>query len=409
MSQLGLGPSKITSPPHPAQQQFFSSPLARAPSPVLPDSEALISVELTFVSGLCPGHDGQPLQIAAIQFNNLDIIANQETIVELLAFGRRVFPPSKTVPNPPIEKETEVKNESADRQSLGDDLTISGTLPTKTEATFDFHRLNILLLRAVVKDGVLTGRKICTATMMQAKIKATVGEELTVEGSLGGIQIVDLTPEGQKHQRILSLGADPLANDTFADMTADLYGYTTPHFNNDNTAFSFSVKRSLQTSSPDCIDVKVRLASVWYTHSPLLVLELQSCATEFKQYLTNLARSIKSAATEMAMGFVHARAEALAQSLSMSGRLSASLYGGSNPDVSSPKKRRRSFTQSVETLGNTPYTPYSPGDDDLFEPIDVKLDVVLNTPVIVIPMSPTSDQVFVAHLGKITVSTFFYL
>lgn len=91
----------------------------------------------------------------------------------------------------------------------------------------------------------------------------------------------------------------------------------------------------------------------------------------------------------------------------MSGRLSASLYGGSNPDVSSPKKRRRSFTQSAETLWNTPHTPYSPVDDELFEPIDVKLDVVLDTPVIVLPTSPSSEQVFVAHLGKITVSNEF--
>lgn len=57
----------------------------------------------------------------------------------------------------------------------------------------------------------------------------------------------------------------------------------------------------------DGVDVKVRLASVWYTHSSLLVKELQSCATDFKQYLSNLARSIKSAATEMAIGLVHAR------------------------------------------------------------------------------------------------------
>lgn len=86
----------------------------------------------------------------------------------------------------------------------------------------------------------------------------------------------------------------------------------------------------------------------------------------------------------------------------MSGRLSASLYGGSAFDISSPKKRRRSFTQSVETLGNTPYTPYSPADDDVLD-IDIRLDVVLDTPVIILPVSPTSDQVFVAHLGKITV------
>jgi hypothetical protein len=57
----------------------------------------------------------------------------------------------------------------------------------------------------------------------------------------------------------------------------------------------------------DCAEIKVRMASVWYTHSPQFVTELQSCATEFKQYLTNVARSIKSAATEMAMGLVHAR------------------------------------------------------------------------------------------------------
>ena len=96
----------------------------------------------------------------------------------------------------------------------------------------------------------------------------------------------------------------------------------------------------------------------------------------------------------------------MAQSLSMSGRLSASLYGGSNFDISSPKKRRRSFTQSAETLGNTPYTPYSPVDDDVLDSIEIRLDVVLDTPVIILPMSPTSDQVFVAHLGKITVKLY---
>lgn len=53
------------------------SPILRAVSPVIPDTEALICVELTFVSGSCPGHGGQPLQIAAIQFNNLDIIGKE--------------------------------------------------------------------------------------------------------------------------------------------------------------------------------------------------------------------------------------------------------------------------------------------------------------------------------------------
>lgn len=74
-----------------------------------------------------------------------------------------------------------------------------------------------------------------------------LGEDLVVEGSLGGIQIVDLTPEGMKHQRILSLGADPLGNETIADLSAGLYSLS--HYNSDKTAFSFSVKRSLQSGA----------------------------------------------------------------------------------------------------------------------------------------------------------------
>lgn len=49
------------------------------------------------------------------------------------------------------------------------------------------------------------------------------------------------------------------------------------------------------------------MASVWYTHCPQLIAELQCCVTEFQQYLTKLARSIKTAATEMAIGLVQAR------------------------------------------------------------------------------------------------------
>lgn len=70
MPQMGMfipksPPCFASPPPGPAIHPLL---------PELPDSEALIIVELTFISGLCPGHDGQPLQIAALQFNNLDVI-----------------------------------------------------------------------------------------------------------------------------------------------------------------------------------------------------------------------------------------------------------------------------------------------------------------------------------------------
>jgi vacuolar protein sorting-associated protein 13D len=273
-----------------------------------------------------------------------------------------------------------------------------------TELTFDFHRLNVLLLRGVVRDGVLYGKKICTATMSDAKIQATVGGTVEVEGSLGGLQVLDLTPEGQMHQRIISVGRNPLL-----ETMHPLYTMSTPH-DDDRTAFSFKVVRSLEvTNDKDAADVTIRMASLWYTHSPQFVMELQSCASEFKQYLSNLARSIRTAATDMALGLVHARAEALAQSLYMNARLSTSIYGSalSFSECSSPRKRRRSssmdpsgFSSARDTI---PQTPYSPADEDNLI-IDLRLDVELDSPVVVVPQASNSPKVFVAHLGKISIN-----
>ncbi|KAJ8964860.1 hypothetical protein NQ314_004578 [Rhamnusium bicolor] len=362
----------------------------------LPDAEALITIEVVLVTGQ------EPVQIANIQFNNLDIIANQETIVELMGFIRRVFPKSQKPMGHSIPSFIP-SSVSQSAESLLDDSSDShmGT----TELTFDFHRLNVLLLRGVVKDGCLYGKKICTATMSEAKIQATVSGKLEVEGSLGGLQVLDLTPEGHMHQRIVTVGRDPLL-----DAPHPIYMMSVPQEDN-RTAFSFKIIRNLKKlNDKDSADIIVRMASLWYTHSPQFVVELQSCATEFKQYLSNLARSIRTAATDMALGLVHARAEALAQSLNMNKRLPGSIYGSalSFSESASPNRRRRrsssnepsGYTSAKDTI---PQTPYSPADDDDFI-IDLKLDIELDSPVVVLPRSSNSTQVFVAHLGKINVT-----
>lgn len=465
-------PPMITSP------QFIAGGLSARASYIGLDTfdhEALITIEILLVSPDCPTNNDpsdtsprETLQIVSVQFNNLDIIANQETIVELIGFTRRVFPmkQSKRHPGPHVPRSSSPSGRSSAHPrtdnpphspSPGSSAQIHHSHPmahqghiassatARTELTFDFHRLNVLLLRAVLKDNVHVGRKIATATMSEAKIHATIGHQLVVGGSLGGLQVLDLTPEGQKHQRILSLGKDPLVSERVPDLAtclgADLYSMGQANASvcveeKQVQAFSFSVSRSLggiSASGPslpagpsanqqdsDAVDVKIRMASVLYTHSPCLVNELGSCASEFKQYLSNLASSIKSAATEMALGLVHARAEALAQSLYMSSRLSASFYGGSGSELSSPKRRRRSVSRSSEVYESMPttanpsvcntkgnVTPTSPGEgeeDSLSSATELKLDVVLDTPVVVMPRSSTSAEVLVAHLGKISIN-----
>lgn len=163
----------------------------------------------------------------------------------------------------------------------------------RTEISFDFHRLNVLILRAVMRDNHMVGRKVGTFTMSEAKIHATLGSDIRVEGSLGGLQIIDLTPEGISHQRILSVGKDPLTEplnipptqDLLSSLTQEVYGlaqhpkvgYTV----DDQQALSFFVSRNLSAT----VTIRVRMASVWYTHCARFMQELNWCATEFKHYL----------------------------------------------------------------------------------------------------------------------------
>jgi vacuolar protein sorting-associated protein 13D len=97
-----------------------------------------------------------------------------------------------------------------------------------------------------------------------------------------------------------------------------------------------------------------------------------------------LAKSIKEKATDMALGLVQLRTGDLAKNAQ---------------DVSnSPRRVKRQRTISLTKL-----------QDDLIitsSSVKISLDIVLNTPVLIVPRSSSSPQVLVAHLGKISISNY---
>ena len=91
--------------------------------------------------------------------------ANQETVVEILQFLQRAFPstPAETiqVPGQQVPPRTESKLINTGRYKL--------------QTNFDFHRLNILLVRGVIgKDGQQCARKIATATASEARVNLAI-------------------------------------------------------------------------------------------------------------------------------------------------------------------------------------------------------------------------------------------
>lgn len=243
-------------------------------------------------------------------FHSKTFTANQETIVELMGFANRVFPRRDTKArftdntdanrfkrDPPTTVDCTPSNpdpKSVSEKETCSEAPAANVLTMRTEITFDFHRLNVLVLRAVMRDTYMVGRKVGTFTMSEAKIHATLGNDIRVEGSLGGLQVIDLTPEGISHQRILSVGKDPLTEapiqpthnqDLLSSLTQEVYGMSQHHKNSftmeDQQALSFFVTRNLSAS----VTIRIRMASVWYTHCARFMQELNWCATEFKHYL----------------------------------------------------------------------------------------------------------------------------
>lgn len=213
-----------------------------------------------------------------------------------MGFAKRVFP--KRDANYHHATKTAMTNDAdavdaqSDFASAAPNIGAADKATIRTEITFDFHRLNVLVLRAVKRDNFSVGRKVGTFTMSEAKIHATLGAAITVEGSLGGLQVIDLTPEGVSHQRILSVGKDPLteptsmpAQDLLSSLTQEVYGCIglpkTEFSHEAEQALSFFVSRDLTAS----VTIRIRMASVWYTHCARFMQELSWCATEFKHYL----------------------------------------------------------------------------------------------------------------------------
>ena len=108
-------PSTSPAPPTGADLSIALSSLDTPPShrgvasPVqmndILDPAALISIDVMLVSPACPTlEEDEELRIINIQFNSLDVIANQETIIELIGFFRRVFPPNQTAYRPSYSK-----------------------------------------------------------------------------------------------------------------------------------------------------------------------------------------------------------------------------------------------------------------------------------------------------------------
>ena len=218
---------------------------------------------------------------------------------------------------------------------------------------FECHYLNLVLLRtksAIIADN--DASKLATASLNGCQITIKVcSNEVGIDGKLEGLQVVDLVTDetSNRHKRVVSLGrATPLIEDSFSgsriSKMLDI---------NDEKALFFSIRRLI---SQNILKINIEMASLLYVHSSRLIYELTLCSQNLKKYMNVFSERVKAAATEVALGMV---------------------------------------TKS-KTITNS----RSKNSGHFIE--DFRLNVYLQTPVIILPTSPSSYEVIVSHLGHIS-------
>ncbi|XP_035998092.1 vacuolar protein sorting-associated protein 13D isoform X2 [Fundulus heteroclitus] len=352
-------------------------------SSFLKDQDALIRLEYQFVSSDCPSMNlDNSLQVTSIQVNNLDIILNPETMVELLNFLQKSFPKEESAPS---AQECPAQLSSEEEEQ---DRAYQVTYDQNKEVTVEIHRLNLLLLRTVSSGTALgvekKGLKIATASISDTKVNVSLRSHLDISGSLGSMQLLDLTQEAGRSQFVVSIGS---VGDGGGGSSSP-EGLPFPSAGgreSPSDALSFQLK---EKSHGEC-SLKLQMASLHYNHSAKFLRELSLSANELEDGFRSM---LKNAATTVSTVLASKTAE-------YSGRVSL---------FETPSRRTRAAAQSWS------YSFDNEEDVSMEEPesaldtffVKLTLNISIDSPVVSVPRRPGHQELLVGHLGSIAIQNF---
>ncbi|XP_069775082.1 intermembrane lipid transfer protein VPS13D isoform X2 [Narcine bancroftii] len=341
-----------------------------SPSSTAQDQDVLIKLEYQFVSSDCPSMNlDSSLQVMSLLVNNLDIILNPETMVELIGFLQKSFPKVKEAASPESPL-TDPAMSFEKRES------IQSTYDQNTQVAIEIHRLNVLLLRTVgLTNGEKLGRKIATASINGTKVNVSMGSRFEMNGSLGCLQLVDLTQDEVKNHFVVSIG-----NTEEYEIISD-FGLFQSIFIKSETDINHSEALSFKVieHSKEEFMLSLHMASLHYNHSPKFLKELTLSIDELED---NFQSMLKSAASKVSTVLVNKTAE----------------YSEMVLLFEKPRKSRGVFE-----LDDDVDVRMEPPEHN---PVKLILNINIESPVVAIPRKPGSCELLVGHLGRTSIQNF---
>uniref|UniRef100_A0A2I2YK25 Vacuolar protein sorting 13 homolog D n=1 Tax=Gorilla gorilla gorilla TaxID=9595 RepID=A0A2I2YK25_GORGO len=336
------------------------------------EQESLIKLEYQFVSSECPSMNlDSTLQVISLQVNNLDIILNPETIVELIGFLQKSFPKEKDDLSPqPLMTDFE--------RSFREQGTYQSTYEQNTEVAVEIHRLNLLLLRTVgMANGEKYGRKIATASIGGTKVNVSMGSTFDMNGSLGCLQLMDLTQDNVKNQYVVSIGNSV----GYENIISDIGYFESVFVRMEDAALTEALSFTfVERSKQECF-LNLKMASLHYNHSAKFLKELTLSMDELEE---NFQSMLKSAATKVTTVLATKTAE----------------YSEMVSLFETPRKTREPFIlEENEIYGFDLASSH-------LDTVKLILNINIESPVVSIPRKPGSPELLVGHLGQIFIQNF---
>ena len=214
-------------------------------------------------------------------FSNLDVVFNAKSWVTILNFLYKLKKPSTGAPKAKMDlNEDGVFSDTLNERSLKAHRSVmhfginQSDLEEKTGRIYvniDFKKLNVLLMRHMVKFDTQIGRKLATVTMQGAHVetgfqpqndlKQNNDVKIDVSGSIASLQMQDLTSTknlSTSHgYEILSVGMHDLVSVESAEKSS-----IASHFSDEQIrALSFNFKQMV-TKSPKKLRLEAEEASI---------------------------------------------------------------------------------------------------------------------------------------------------
>ncbi|KAM8927222.1 intermembrane lipid transfer protein VPS13D [Pelodytes ibericus] len=357
----------------PSDPCHFDSKFTSLENITLKDQESLIRLEYQFVSSECPSMNlDSSLQVMTVQVNNLDIILNPETMVELIGFLQKSFP-----------KEIEDSSPRPFKMEYERDFTVhesfQSTYDQNIHVIVDIHKLNILLFRTVIdENGESCGRKIATASVGGTKVNVFLGNSCKVNGSLGCLELMDLAQDASNSQYVISIG-----NTAAYESQASEAKFMENMFarRGSNCVPIEALRFTFIEQSKEEFSLNLKMASLHYSHSAKFLKELTLSMDELEDNFRNM---LKSAASKVSSVLATKTAE----------------YSEMVSLFDTPRKHRDSFQYDVDEYDG--FNPPAHKNDT----VKLILNINIESPVVSIPRSPGSPELLVGHLGQIFIQNF---